>query len=1220
MQKKFAKVLLPIALVALSSLPGRAQSSNAAITGVVTDAAGAVVPNTQVVLTNPSTGTKYTVKTDSNGTFRIPNVSPGPGYVVVFTHDGFASSTVKDVYLQVGSTRTQDAKLIAGASTDVEVSAKADEVTLNTTDATIGNNFDIEMVNQLPIYNRTNLSVLFTLQPGVTAGGSVTGARTDQNYVTLDGIDTNDIAAGTTFGGVGQYPPDAIQEFRATVGSPTTNMGTGSGGQYQLVTKSGTNSWHGNLNEYHRDTTTVANSWFNNNSYPTQIARTPLIRNQFGGNLGGPVLHDKLFFFFNFVNSRIVQSSTGTATVPLDSYRNGQIAYINDNAGCTSSSRDASCISTLTSAQVAALDPLAIGFNQDWMSFINSRYPHANDLTGGDRINTGLYRFTQPTPDTSYSYIGRVDYNLTPTQRIYGRFNIYREDAVQSLNRFDTDPLTHPYQDRSYGYMISHMWQLGANKTNQFYYGDNIQKVSFPTSYNPTGINQFSTSLLSSPYVSASSQKRRVPIPEIRDDFNWTVGNHTVSFGGTFKWIKTNSQLVNDFNFVGVGLGGALSTLDSTVRPTNMSGNATAQGYYDSAFALALGRIADVSTNYNYNNNGVAYANGTGENRAYRYFQSEFYIGDTWKATPALTLSYGLRYQVYSVPYEVHGAQSIQNETFDSYFAARIAQTAAGDTSANGVPLITYNLGGKANNAAPLYNPSYKDIAPRFGFSFNPQSARRLVLRGGVGMSFDRTVINAINFVQDQSSYLFQNSITTNYGVGGSQVGLANDPRIGSGLGFTNPNTAPVITRPYTPYSDLSGVYNNQFNYIVDPKLKTPYAITASLGMQLELPSRFILKADYVGRFGRRLLAQADASQLLDFPDKTSGQFMSQAFANVETQLRNGASYRTVTTQPWFENVPNAHFYSPTLTNTQAVAGLLGSYLLRGDIADSIAALVQNGWLTKPNVGLASQFAGNTFMTNKGNSSYNALLVTLSKNPGHGLQFDFNYTYGHSVDNVSANANTISSSSGTGQICDATNIDRCRGNSDFDITHTITGNFIYSLPFGHGRAYAASVPRALDYVIGGWDFSGIGGWRTGTPMTPVTDAFLAGYANNAPMFWNGDKHAIRQNIHKDESHLVQQFADPDAASNAFTPPTGLDFGSRNIIRAPGGFNMDLGLAKTFPIWNRVVFKFRADAFNIFNHPIFNGGNMDMNSSNTFGQITSTYSSARVAQFAGRIEF
>lgn len=1208
----------------------------ASLTGVVTDTTGAVVVGADITLINTATNASYHATTNSLGSYTIPNAPPGPGYKITFSAKGFEPVDVINVYLSVANTRTQDAQLHLGnVNVALEVSAASQDVTINTTDATIGNNINVELVNSLPVQARQDPTTLFNLQPGVASNGAITGARTDQNSMTVDGLDVNDIAAGGTFTIIGHAPVDSLQEFRGTVAGNISSGGPGGGGQFQLVTKSGTNSFHGNINEYHRDTSTVANTWFNNNAH---VPRAPLIRNQFGGNIGGPILKDKLFFFFDYYNSRIIQSSSLNRSVPLDSFRNGNVSYIlnKDASGntCQATSRQNTtpqCIGTLSSAQVKALDPAGIGFNANLLNFINSRYPHANDLTGGDGINSGGFRFTTPTPDFATIYVGKIDYNLNQSMRLSGRFTISREDATQTPVQFSGDPTTHPFIDRSYAYVLSHTWTIGSNKVNQFYYGDTITKFNFGTTFDPTGAVNYTfgggtTAFITNPYSSPSSQKRRVPIPVVRDDFSWLKGHHSLKFGGTFKFIKTNSNLVNDFVFPTVGLGGNLLSLDSTVRPANIRATGTtAAATYDNAFALALGVIPQVSANYNYDNKGNSLANGSGETRRYRFYQTELYVGDTWKVNKSLTLSYGLRYQLYSVPYEAQGLESVQNIGFDKYFSARQAQSAAGVSGDSAVPFISYDLGGKANNGPNMYSPSYKDFAPRFAFAYNPDSARGTVIRGGAGIIYDRTVINAVNFIQDQSSYLFQNSASNQYGSSSNARGaLLTNPRTGANNSFPTAPTAPAISRPFTPFvSDGTpfGLGNQEFNSAIDPNLKDPYSIAFTAGIQQELPGNFIFKADYVGRLGRRLLAQADASQLIDFPDAASKQLLSTAFANITTAARAGA---LPAPQPWFENQ-----IFPGATVALAKSGF-ASLIFNGDFADFVQGLAADA-LINSNIGMAAQFAGDTFITNKGFSSYNALLTTLSKNLTHGLQFDFNYTWSHSIDNTSLVANSIASNTGLGFICEAQSPRVCRGNSDFDQTHLIRSDFVYALPFGRGRTFAANSPRWLDEIIGGWGVDGIPSWSSGVAFSTVSNAFVAGFAEDAPAIFNGDRVGVQAHVHKNPDGTVNLFTDQSRARNDFSGPLGFTVGSRNNLRGPSAFGLDMGLGKTFAVYqDKVNLKFRADAFNVLNHPVFAAptGNPTLTTgvnditSGSFGQIngTSTTILPRVMQFALRLEF
>ena len=927
----------------------------ATITGVVTDQTGAVVPDVQVTLMNPQTGNTYKAVTNHLGSYTINQIKPGPGYKIEFTHPGFKSVDFFDLYLNVDSSRAQNAQLTLGETREtLEVSAASQNVTLDTTDATVGNNFQVQLLNDLPIEDRSSPSALFVQQPGVTLDGAVTGARVDQDRVTVDGLDVNDLGTGQFGAIVGNAPVDSVQEFRGVSAGELSSAGGGGGGQFELVTRSGTNTFHGALVEYHRDTDTEANDWFNDNA---GVPRPPLIRNQFGGNIGGPILKDRLFFFFDYNGRRDTLSNLVERTVPLDSFRNGTINYLDGSGN----------VQTLSSAQVAGLDPQGVGFNSSLLSLFNSRYPHANDLSGaaGDLLNTGGYRFNAPFPYKEDDYVQRIDFILNSKMKLFGRGSFTRTNGTEGAIRFPGDPETSPFLDQSYSWVVGHTWTISNNKINQASYGIVFENYNFPNSYNPTGITQYGTvggngtggAILSGPYDSAiNAQGRTYPIPVIRDDFSWDKGTHSYRFGGTFKYISPKGYTILDYNSPTIGLGGYTPNLDASLRPADIGGG-NATSLYDSAFALALAPYSAVSSTYNYDNNGNALAQGTGSRADYRYYETELYFGDTWKMTPKLTMSYGVRWINYSVPYEIHGLESIQNFTFDNYFNDRVAQSAAGQSGNTAIPFISYNLGGKANHAPGYFKPQYKNFGPRLAFAYSPDS--KTVMNAGIGVVYDQTVINAVQYQQSQFSYLFQAGVTSPFGIPNDPYdSLLTDTRFSGVNAPPPPPTPPTITKPFLPFVDTSGptpvpfgLANGQaFNEIIDPTLKTPYAIQYNVGVQKELPKGFILKLTYVGRQGRRLLAQADANQLVDFKDTVSGQEMSAAFANITQQMRTpGADPLNPVPQPWFENVLPAGagpaFGVPS--NTAILTYYLTTLVQRGDFADSMQALSGAGLLPR---------------------------------------------------------------------------------------------------------------------------------------------------------------------------------------------------------------------------------------------------------------------------------
>jgi hypothetical protein len=1036
-----------------------------------------------------------------------------------------------------------------------------------------------------------------------------------------------------------------------------------------LVTKSGTNHFHGDLNEYHRDPSLVANTWFGNNSTPI-VPRNHLIQNQFGGAIGGPILlpklfngRDRLFFFFDFNDDRIISGAIQQRTVPLDSLRNGIIGY-NTPSGTDSA----------TPAQVKALDPAGMGESAAWLAGLNARFPHSNNSVSGDGVNTGGYAFNAPDDDFETNYVGKIDYNLNQNMKIFGRVTITRENSVETPNQFGGDPPTSPFVDRTYAFVVGHTWAIGANKSNQAFAGETVEKYSFPNDFNPDKSTFFTFSdgadsdgegVSSSLYQNPDAQARRVPIPEVGDDFAWTKGPHTWQFGGTFKDILAHDTTVADYNTTEIGLGGqtlglcgpsagACGTGHPSLRPADIDpSNPFA---WDQTFPFLLGRVGSVQSDFNFNATGTALPQLTGDQRYYRYYQTQLYFQDTWKTTHSLTLSLGVTYQWFTVPYETRGLESVEPLTFDQYMQARIQQSDLSETGPSAVPLIAYYLGGKGNgkNALGLYKPEYRDFAPHVGFAWNPGFDKKFVFNGSGGIVYDRTVINSIQHLQDSYSYLFQQTKSTPEGIADDPYdSIRTDPRLAASDGTLPFTPTPPATPgpPYEPFSNASCTnylyspcglqLSSAFNETIDPSLKTPYSFIFNAGLQRSLPGDMVMKASYVGRFGRRLLAQADANQVLDFPDPVSGQLYSQAFANIVQAIRIDPNPAHLATQPWFENVvtpPSNVTIGPSgyASKTVFVASTNSNLVHNGDFGDFTQAISS---IVPANVGMGAQFSENSFHNNKGFSNYDGLLFTLQKNISHGLQYDFNYTWSHSIDNISffANSQGDTGIGGGGLICDDVRPRECRSSSDFDLRQIISGDASYVLPIGTGKMLFGNASRWADEAIGGWAVSGVVTRHTGYPWQTASGAYVASYSNDAPAILVGNPNLAKTKLTKLPGGGVSDFSNALVASEQFEGPVGFQIGPRNSERGPGYFNLDLGLAKTFPlIGEGVNLRFRADAYNALNHPNFS--NPDENEYNgydqenyqggaQFGEISFTAdptanlnSGARVLQVALRLEY
>jgi hypothetical protein len=1256
------------------------------ITGNVTDQQGKAMAGVAVTLTDPNTSFSVATKSEEDGSYTFLSVPPGPNYTLTFTQDGFRTLTVDKVILLVGTKETRDVKMIVGdKQTTVEVNARAGE-TLNTTDASIGTVVDGNRVQDLPSLFVNNAVNYLFLAPGVGPGGDVTGTRSDQTNVTLDGLDANDQRNGQAFVASFDLPLDTIQELKITSGGNDTTYGTSSGGQVELVTKSGTNNFHGQAFEFNRVTALAANDFFNKlNGVPNP----QLIRNQFGGDIGGPIIKDKFWFFFSYNGLRTSATQSIDQVVPLGGIpaaptglRTGQVNYIN-----TSGNVVATPLVGPNSLQ--SLDPQGIGANQALIQYFATGrpYPLANNFAVGDGLNTGGFFFVGPVKFNNNNYIGRLDFQATPNHRLFARANFDRSTDSDNVNHtvqvFPGDPAPGAsIIDHSRSWVVGDTWVIGTNKTNQASFGQTTQLLAFPVNFKPTSPNEvnffFNGNQITAPFLGLNEQFPKVPVYQIRDTFNWVRGTHTIQIGGVIKPVIFKSGNLTDTNLFSIGLGGNVfqapafpSDLDQTIPGLTSE--------FSAMYGIALGRYSTISANYNYDKAGnPILPQGNLPIRNYHGTEYEFFAQDSWRMRPSFTITYGLRWSFHNPLYEVNGFQSVPNLGPFNIFGVRVPQAAQGISGPNAVPLITYGLGGSANNGPGYYAPEYTNFAPRIGMAYSPSYTegilgkifgdRRSSIRAGFAINYNNTLVGQ-GFELDETSFLFSNSIVESFGLG------AGDPRFAGtdaqGNFILPPIGAPGTTpRPtFTPNVNANNVPNGFFTgggfgqgifFNFDPHYHTPYEMSFSVGIQRELADNWLVSATYFGKLGRRLTALGDPAQTLNFLDSASGQFLYTAFGNVQKALQNGAvagnnPATNVPLQPWFENqvgaaasqfgltcpqTANLIFTAPSLQNlncTNLAAALEGSFFFIGDTSSTIlglasfpgiAAFASNaqGFLL-PNVGLLAQNGAAGYIGNYASSNYNALILSVNHRMTHNLTMEFNYTYSHSIDNDSGVQNNLITFS-TSEICDLRNLRVCRASSDFDQRHNFVGNFIYGLPFGRGQKYGSDAGRPLNALIGNWSVSGIISAYSGNPFKVDSGAFTIDFTQTQGAVFMGSPSSFRRQIHAVPSGTagvpptIQYFGDVNGALNNLAFPFGGGPGDRNVLSGPSFWNVDLAVLKDFhmPWSDNQVLQFRAEFINAFNHVNFSNPGTSLLSPGTFGNISSDVNGPRNIQLALKYSF
>jgi len=1268
---KSIAVFLFASVISISTAHSQATTS---LRGTVTDPTGAVIPDATVTIKNFENGSSRKISTDVNGEYSFLQVAPGD-YNLVAEKPGFAIITNAHIKLLVNTPATLDLKMsLSAAGEVVNVASEASQV--NTTDASVGNPFSEAQVRQLPLQTR-NVVELLSLQPGVTTSGEVLGSRRDQNNITLDGADVNNNqnsglvpqATATGFGGyqgsnangvnnnsgfnaVLPIPLDSVQEFRVTVAGEGPNLGRSSGGQVSLLTKSGTNQLHGSLYEYNRNTFFAANSWFNNHA---GVARTPLVRNQFGASVGGKIIPNRIFYFFNYEQRQDASGVSQVRAVPSDALRAGTFTFgaCNDSLGVCQPS-DPVKIYSLTPAQVQQVDPLAVGPNASILPVLQ-QYPTGNNPSFGEDggLNFSGYRFNAPFHRSDRAIVGKIDLHVDSA----GKHTVSLRSTL-AHNTDDQIPAQFPGQlpastlrDNSKGFAAQYTAILNSSLINVVNFGYTRFGQSFS---GQTGPLLFQTSLdpLLNPYARPSSQV--LPTVNLNDGITWVKGKHTLTAGGGFSIIHNNtSSFATSFARYGygstelIGLGADISGPTGTVpaymqqHPEIFGSNPVLSDFTSVAngMGVLLGLVNDDFHTDLFDRSGNYLSAGTPQVRSFIEHDLSFYAGDTFRVTHSLTLNVGVRYENFRPPYEAHGLQVTSTVPLTKYFAERNVLQAQG-VPQNQMPNATlqWALNGPVNGKPTWWSPSNLNFAPRIGIAYAPSKTTGLLgkifgeqgaLRVGAAMVYDR----------------FGSDLITQYDQYGS-IGMATSGNFPTSYSFsTSPRyngAAPVLTPPaaetfpVTPpnIAAIAGEFMG-----IAPNLKPPYSYVFNASFARELPGKVTFEIGYAGRLSRRLLLEGDVYTPLEyFKDPKSGINWEQNAMTLRRLHDSGLTVPQVAANPSL--VPTMPFVEdlwPGLANLDFPGSASANYFscvygdYGGSYLDCLHAVDRNPsttWTGTANpVGCAqiSTYGCYTFFPlqgssmptwmNAGTAAYHSLTFSARRGLTSGLTFDFNYTWSHAIDDGSA------AESGAGQqgaaIQNIFNTREFRGSSDFDMRHNVTANVLYPLPIGRGRTLLSGAHGWLEEIVGGWQISSLVRYHSGVPTTVGGAlAYNANYWLSSLAIATGP---VSAGVHTDENGNPSMFSNT-SVSNNFVDELPGHTGERAVLRLPGMFLSDMAVVKLFPLpWEGQRITFRAEAFNVFNNVNYSNPSLSLQAPGTFGEFQAV-GDPRVMQFALRYEF
>ena len=1288
------RLILLIAIIASFGTSVWGQTSSTSLRGTVTDPHGAVLPDADLVLVDGQTGVSRSVKTDNAGVYQFLHLPPAT-YSITVVAKGFATIKQDNVSLLVDTPATIDFTVeVQGETQMVEVQAEAGLV--NTQDATLGHAFDTRQIDNLPFEGRDPAAIL-SLQPGVafvgnngtinpdadSRNGAVNGGRSDQTNITIDGIDDNDQTKGYAFQGALRATLDSIQEFRVTTSNANADAGRSSGAQVTLVTKSGTNKFHGSLYEYNRSTFTSANDWFNKQSQLLSgLPNRPgeLIRNTFGTSVGGPIRKNRLFFFATYEGQRTRENSQITRIVPSASLREGIIQYqtcptapncVAGDPGNTNVSLNPSQIATMDpNCMALGTCPLGRGVNPAVIQVLQG-YPLPNAFQVGDGLNLQGYTFSAPAPGKLDTYIIKLDYKITPNgnHKVFLRGNLQNDHLSGTGNtdgaQFPGDPPNHAYLNNSKGIAGGYTAVLRNDLVNSLDYGFVRQGTSLTGLSDQHHVILFG---LDDPLGFTRATSVQVPVHSLVDDVSWIKGKHTIQFGANFRRVNdlrnsTQNSFFDAQTNVAFLLNSGLANKGGSLDPAQFQFPAVAgffQTSYDIPMTTLAGIIGEVDAIYNRTKSGAVLPEGTPIARHFRDYEAEWYVQDSWRVSSNLVVTGGLRYTLLQPPYETSGIQVAPSVSLNDWFRQRWVNMLQGK-AVN--PPFSFDLSGQANGGKPYWNWDYKDLAPRLAFAWSPKSGSgwlhslfggsgKTSIRGGYGIYYDHFGQGVVNTFDRYGSFGLSTLLTNPAG----NVTVDTAPRFSSLYDIpTSSPAGPVMVIPppkggfpvTPPTSFDAGGYG--IGWGLDDKMKTPYSHLVDFSITRELPSNFIFSVSYVGRFAHRLLQQEDLAMPLNLKDPASGSDYFSAATQLSKLAVAGTPVNAVGKIPYWQNIfPNAAGPAATqlsgcgapgesaLTTVTATQAMYDSYFC--NLHNEVVAL-QNadvfcfpacatiGGVTQPYQFFSGQFATLYAWRSIGNSSYNAAQFSLQRRMTHGLQMDVNYTLSKSID-VGSNAERTNFNgyfSYASQIINSWDPNQFRGPSDFDALHQINSNWVYELPVGQGERWGSTMGRLSEALLGGWQFSGLLRWTSGYPYSIGNGFFF-------PTNWNLEGAAVltgkvpKSGTFLDSSGNPNIFKDMNAALASFRFAYPGESGNRNVVRGAGFFGIDTGLSKTWRLAESQSLRFSWEAFNITNSVRFgfdlsNGGGLpSLGTTGTFGEYNQTLTKPRVMQFALRYGF
>ena len=1187
--------LLAILVGSTPWLDAQLATTTATLSGVVTDATGALLPRASVTLASPEKGINRAFTTDAGGRYSFSQLPPAT-YTLTIKTKGFQAYRQDGIVLNAAMSATQDVIMIVGSEME-SVTVTADASQLNTDNANIAADIAAKQIVELPLNMRNiyglatlNSSVQNTSQSQQLLGGNGNGASTDTADQDISFLNFAGGFMGTSgymidgswdtdpeWGAVIYVPSvDAVQEFKVQNNSFTAQYGWSTGNVVNVVTKSGTNAFHGSAYEFYRNDALDANLWFNNHNNNPKM---DFSRNQTGASAGGPLYipglykqREKTFIFGVYEHLTLSTPTATTYTVPDDNFRKGDFSEI---LGASTGNVDAlgrpvyvGQIYDPRSARAitaGAVDPKT-GLTATSTGFIRDPIPGNNlaNLAGyvPDVVGAKLLSY-YPKPSkaglsnnlfasgaaaaSSDEYMIRADHNFNDLTRAYFRYNYKKEFKVGDAQDWGDDPAG-PGNMRP-----NNRWGMAAGLTHVFSPTFTMNVSSGVQIWHETSTNQsrgLDTTTLGLPaYV--NEQSPEFPIVNVGSQSNLgptnneTVTNHGPVGSVAVDLVKLAGKHTVNFGFMGVELEDSQSnffqtTLDfagsytSGPDPVNASGVASGNGVAQ----MLLGVFDAGSPGQQTTQTGTTY------NPSVSSHYLGGYVQDDWKLTSKFTLNTGFRYEIQTPTTYRHDVGSVFNP--------------------NVLNPISYTVGSPYLGALQFlspsnrysYNPNYKNFAPRMGLSY--QLLPKAVFHGGYGIFFPPSASCCFEVDNDGFAATTRSPLTLDGGI--------------------TPNPAVSTSNPWPDgYQQITGNAQGEFqqvgfnatsNFRQRP---SSYVQQWLFGMQYAFTPNDQIDVNYVGNRGTRMITANINRQ------QVNPKYLSLGASALTDKVAN----------PFFGAITSSSCGLDTATIPQSQ--LLSPYPQFCAVGENDAPL--------------------------GFSDYNALQAAFNHRFNKGLTAMVSYTYSKFLDNVEGN-NSWSYAGNSGP-ANTYNMAAEKSVDGGDVPQSLVANYVYQLPVGRGKTFGSGMGRLADAVVGGWEVSQIATFKQGIPIAIGGSGWTSFGGNPRP--------DVIADVHISNPSIKEWF---NTGAFKFAPYG--DFGNTprffSNLRGPRFQNWDTSIDKNWKFKDNMRAQFRAELFNTFNHPNFFSpsgttyGGCDPNASSSctgsFGQITGSFGSRQI-QLAGK---